>query len=325
VTILIWPRPSEWGAGDRHIPDMPVDWIQSVHKAAGNARVEVPRDETELAAAATEAEGWIGKLTAQQLAAAPKLRWLQVPTVSLETVMFPDLAASDVVLTRMTNINGEQVANHALTLFLALCRGFPRLVRAQIAGEWRRDIESLDPGQMTVIVVALGAIGAALAERLAVLGATVIGVDPKVSNPPRGVRELHTPDHLSALLPRADAVIVCAPQTPETIGWFDEAMFRRMRPNTIFINVGRGQVVKIAALERALAEGWIAMAGLDVFEHEPLPADSPLWKMEQVIVTPHIAGRGHGSERRLGIIVENVRRFVAGQPLLGIVDKSLWY
>ena len=144
----------------------------------------------------------------------------------------------------------------------------------------------------------LGGIGAEVARRLAPFGPTILGVDPKVTTAPPGVAELHRPDRLTDLLPRADAVIICAPQTPETTGLFDEAMFRRMKPSAYFINIGRGKIVRLAALERALAEGWIAGAGVDVFETEPLPAESPLWGMENVIITPHSAG--HGPHPRSG-------------------------
>ena len=123
-----------------------------------------------------------------------------------------------------------------------------------------------------------------------------------------------------------DAVIICAPQTPETTGLFDEAMFRRMKPSAYFINIGRGKIVRLAALERAVGEGWIAGAGVDVFETEPLPTESPLWGMENVVITPHSAGHGpHLEERRLRVVLENVRRFVAGEPLENVADKALWY
>ena len=184
----------------------------------------------------------------------------------------------------------------------------------------------LDPGEMTILVMGLGGIGSEVTRRLAPFGPTIIGVDPKVTTAPPDVAELHGPDQLTTLLPNADAVIICAPQTPETTGLFDEAMFRLMKPTAYFINIGRGKIVQLAALERALSEGWIGGAGLDVFETEPLPTTSPLWAMENVTITPHSAGYGpHIEERRLRVVLENVRRFVAGQPLVNVADKSLWY
>jgi phosphoglycerate dehydrogenase-like enzyme len=188
------------------------------------------------------------------------------------------------------------------------------------------EVRVLDPAAMTVLVMGLGGIGSEVTRRLAVFGPRIIGVDPKVEQPPAGVAELARPDRLADLLPRADAVIICAPQTPETTGLFDEALFRRMQPTAIFINIGRGKIVRLDALERALTEGWIAGAGLDVFETEPLPGSSRLWEMENVIITPHTAGFGpHTEERRLGVIVDNVRRFVTGEPLANVTDKERWY
>jgi phosphoglycerate dehydrogenase-like enzyme len=314
MSLVIWPR-------------QPAAWVAAVREAVGGTEVVAPGNEAEALAAAPAAEGWIGRLTPALLAAAPRLRWLQTGSISLESVVFPELVASDVTLTNMRDIYNDHIANHVLALLLAHCRDLPRLIRRQIAGEWAKDdgVRVLDPAAMTWLVMGLGGIGAEVVRRAAVFGPTIIGVDPKAPRLP-GLAELGRPDQLPELVGRADAVIICAPLTPETAGLFDEAMFRRMRPTALFINIGRGKIVRLAALERALAEGWIAGAGLDVFETEPLPSDSPLWGMDNVIITPHMAGFGpHTDERRLRIVVENVRRFVAGQPLANVADKARWY
>lgn len=308
-------------------PEQPAAWVAAIREAAGGHEVVAPTDAAGALAAAPEAEGWIGRLDREMLIAAPHLRWVQSPTISLESVVFPELIDSDVTLTNMRNIYNDHIANHVLALFLAQCRDLPRLMRRQIAGEWVPDeVVVRDPAAMTVVVLGLGGIGAEVVRRLGVFGPTVLGVDPKVATPPDGVAELHPPAHLPELLPRADAVIICAPQTPETTGLFDEALFRRMQPSALFINIGRGKIVRLAALERALAEGWIAGAGLDVFEEEPLPASSALWAMPNVIITPHTAGFGpHTEERRLSVVLDNVRRFVAGEELANVTDKARWY
>jgi phosphoglycerate dehydrogenase-like enzyme len=315
MTIVIWPQ-------------VPAHEVAAIREAAGAMEVVTPASEAEAREAAPQAEAWIGKLTPGLLEHAPRLRWNQSPTISLESVVFPDLAASEVVLTKMRDIQNDHISTHVLALFLGYCRDLPRLLRRQIAGDWAGEgqLTVHDPAEMTVLVLGLGGIGAEVCRRLAVFGPTIIGVDPKVESAPTGVTELHRPDRLNDLLSRADAVIICAPQTPETTGLFDEAMFQRMRPSAYFINIGRGKIVKLAALERALAEGWIAGAGVDVFEIEPLPSDSPLWGMENIAVTPHSAGYGpHLEERRLAVVLDNVRRFVAGEPLLNVADKALWY
>ncbi|MBV8073816.1 MAG: D-2-hydroxyacid dehydrogenase, partial [Candidatus Eremiobacteraeota bacterium] len=202
-------------------------------------------------------------MTPALLRAAPRLRWLQSPTISLESVLFPELASSDVVVTNMRNIYNDHIANHVLALFLALCRDLPRMMRRQRERDWVFQADVKDPAAMTILVMGLGGIGAEVCRRLAILAPAIVGVDPKVSAPPAGVREVHKPERLPELLPQADATIVCAPQTPETTGLFDETLFSKMKRSAFFINIGRGKIVKLAALEKALAECWIAGAGLD--------------------------------------------------------------
>ncbi len=315
MSLVIWPQQS-------------AEWVAGIREAAGVLPVVAPENEAAALAAAPEAEGWIGVLTPELFEHAPRLRWNQSPSISLESVIFPDLATSDVVLTKMRDIQNDHISTHVLAMLLAYCRDLPRLLRRQIAHEWAtwEEIAVRDPAELTVLVLGLGGIGAEVTRRLAPFGPTILGVDPKVTTAPPDVAELFTPDRLPDLLPRADVVIICAPQTPETTGLFDEALFRRMKTSAFFINIGRGKIVRLAALERALTAGWIAGAGIDVFETEPLPAASPLWDLEQVIVTPHSAGYGaHLDERRLRVVVENVRRFVAGQALVNVADKAHWY
>ena len=315
MSLVIWPPQS-------------AAWVAAIREAAGATPVVAPGDEAAALAAAPEAEGWIGRLTPELFARAPRLRWNQSPSISLESVIFPALAASDVVLTKMRDIQNDHISTHVLALFLAYCRDLPRLIRRQIAHEWAGEdrVRVIDPAALTVLVMGLGGIGAEVTRRLAPFGPTILGVDPKVKTAPPDVAELFTPDRLPELLPRADVTIVCAPQTPETTGLFDEALFRRMRGSAFFVNIGRGKIVQLVALERALTEGWIAGAGIDVFETEPLPASSPLWDLEQVIITPHSAGYGpYLDERRLRVVIENVRRFVAGQELVNVADKARWY
>jgi phosphoglycerate dehydrogenase-like enzyme len=315
MSIVIWPELSD-------------GWVAAIRAAAGDMEVVTPASEAEAMAAARTAEGWIGRLNPALLDSAPRLRWLQAPSISLEHIVFPDLIQSDVTVTNMRNIYNDHIANHVLALFLALCRDLPRLMRQQAAGRWTPHdaIQVRDPAEMTVVVMGLGGIGSEVVRRLAVFGPNIIGVDPKVASAPPGAAELARPEQLTALLPEAHAVIICAPQTPETTGLFDAAKFQRMRRDAVFINIGRGKIVQLAALEQALGEGWIAGAGLDVFETEPLPAESPLWQMENVIVTPHTADAGpHTEERRLHVVLDNVRRFVNGEPLSTIVDKARWY
>jgi phosphoglycerate dehydrogenase-like enzyme len=154
----------------------------------------------------------------------------------------------------------------------------------------------------------------------------VLGVDARRTDRPPGVAELHPSDALDALLPRADFVILTVPHTPATEGFMNRARFQKMKRTAFFINIGRGKTTRLDDLVAALRAGEIAGAGLDVFEQEPLPADHPLWTMPGVLITPHTAGFGpHLDERRFEILLDNCRRFTAGQPLRNVVDKSAWF
>src|SRR5438309_9175177 len=155
---------------------------------------------------------------------------------------------------------------------------------------------------------------------------TVLATDARRTTAPAGVAELHPPQALDELLPRADFVILTVPHTPATEGFMHRARFQRMKRTAFFINIGRGMTTRLDDLVAALQAGEIAGAGLDVFEQEPLPADHPLWTMPGVLITPHTAGHGpHLDERRFEILLDNSRRFLSGQPLRNVVDKANWF
>jgi phosphoglycerate dehydrogenase-like enzyme len=155
---------------------------------------------------------------------------------------------------------------------------------------------------------------------------TVIGVDPRLSEAPLGVAELHRPEALADVLPRGDFVVVTVPETPETQGMFAAREFALMKRDAFFINIGRGATVVLDDLVTALREGQIAGAGLDVFQVEPLPAGHPLWSMPGVLITPHVAGTGpYLQERRTELFIDNCKRFNDGLPLRNVVDKANWF
>ena len=154
----------------------------------------------------------------------------------------------------------------------------------------------------------------------------MIGVDGRREDKPPGVKELHHPDRLDDQLPRADFVILTVPHTPATEGFMNRARFQRMKPTAFFINIGRGRTTRLDDLVAALEAGEIAGAALDVFEQEPLPADHAPWTMPGVLITPHTAGYGpYLDDRRFEIVLDNCRRFLAGQPLRNVVDKANWF
>jgi phosphoglycerate dehydrogenase-like enzyme len=212
---------------------------------------------------------------------------------------------------------------------LAFARGLHYYIPRQLRREWKR--EPLDTGvvhlpEATMLIVGVGGIGAETARLAAAFGIHVMGVDARRREAPPGVLKLDGPDALDSLLPLADFVVLTVPHTPETEGFMHRARFARMKRTAFFINIGRGMTTRLDDLVASLRAGEIAGAALDVFEQEPLPADHPLWTLPNVLITPHSAGFGpYLDDRRLEILLDNARRFVAGQPLRNVVDKAHWF
>jgi len=253
--------------------------------------------------------------------AADRLRWVHWCGAGVDAVLFPDLAASDVVLTNARGIFDRPMAEYALALMLAMAKRLPETVRLQQVREWRfRFSERLDGTR--ALVIGPGSIGREIARVLRGVGVEVeaVGRTPRPRDPDFG--EVHPRSALHDLLPGADWVILIVPLTPDTEGMIGAAELAAMKPGARLVNLGRGRLIDEPALVRALRDGAIAGAALDVFHDEPLPASSPLWGMENVIVSPHMSGDWHGSHAALAdLFVRNFRRFVAGEPLLNVVDK----
>jgi phosphoglycerate dehydrogenase-like enzyme len=266
--------------------------------------------------------GW--RLPVADLARAPRLRWIQLTSAGADHVLDarPDLG--DVVLTNARGIHGALMADYAIGVMVMLQWGFPRLLRLQQARTWRHQYTEPLAGKC-LGVLGVGAIGGEIARRGAAMGMTVLGLR-REPRPAEGVDRMYGPDGLGELLPRCDFVVVVVPATPETRRMLGERELRAMRRGAYLVNVARGSVVDEAALVRALADGWLGGAALDVFETEPLPAESPLWAMDNVIVTAHIAGEPDEYPKRvMGVVAENVVRWREGRPLLNVVDPGRGY
>ena len=182
--------------------------------------------------------------------------------------------------------------------------------------------------QSTLGIVGMGGIGCEIARRAMAFGISVRGVDrfPERVRPPEGVQSMTAIDHLDDLLHWSDFVVIAAPHTPETSGWFSAKTLSQLRPSSYLINIGRGAIIVLDDLVVALRAGKLAGAALDVYEIEPLPREHPLWDFPNVILTPHTAGYSPViAGRHLASLVENIGRFSRGEPLLNIVDKSLWF
>jgi phosphoglycerate dehydrogenase-like enzyme len=233
--------------------------------------------------------------------------------------MCPELAGSDTVVTNARGVFDGPIAEYVAALVLAMAKDLPRTLELQRERTWRHR-ESLRVAGTRACVVGSGPIGRAIAGTLKALGVTTALVG-RTARP--GV---HGPEDLDRLLTRADWVVAAAPLTDDTRGMFDARRFGVMQPSARFLNVGRGQLVVEADLAKALAERWIAGAALDVFDHEPLGPDSPLWQAPGLIVSPHMSGDTVGWRDELGAqFVELYELWAAGEPLPNVVDKKRGY
>jgi phosphoglycerate dehydrogenase-like enzyme len=320
--------------------------LRRIREVAGAMAVVNAGDEAEALREIADAEAFFGKLTPALLAAAPRLRWVQAPTVSLEHYVFPELVAHPCTLTNMRGLFSDVIADHVFGYVLCFARQLHRYIRNQAAARWEpaggetaRSTFAAGPGvvspmdrahlhvaDQTLGVVGLGRIGVEVARRGLAFGMRVLAVDPVQARAPDGVAALWRLDRLGDLLGASDFVVIAAPHTPETVKLFDRARLRQMKRTGYLINIGRGAIVDLGDLVAALRAGELAGAGLDVFEVEPLPADHPLWGMENVIITPHVAGASPRiAERHLAVLLDNVGRFARGEPLENVADKAAWF
>jgi phosphoglycerate dehydrogenase-like enzyme len=305
-------------------------WAVRLASAVPELSVVVAETTDEAARVMRDADAAFGTIPDALLRDARRLRWLQAPQAAPPAGYYtPELIAHPVVVTNFREIYNDHIGAHIMALVLAFARGLHYYIPRQLARQWHP--EPLDTGivhlpDATALIVGVGGIGSEAARLAASFGMHVMGVDARRTEAPPGVVKLDGPDALDTLLPLADFVVLTVPHTPDTEGFMHRARFQRMKRTAFFINIGRGKTTRLDDLVAALRAGEIAGAGLDVFEEEPLPADHPLWTTPNVLMTPHTAGFGpHLDERRFGILLDNARRFVAGQPLRNVVDKKSWF
>ena len=260
-------------------------------------------------------------------ASMPHLRWMQTGGAGNDWLLrAPEIANSDVVLTNGSGVAAIPIAEHVLTLMFTLSRNFHGFAKAQRDHEWFRGGHLGEVDGSTMGIVGLGAIGEKTAEKAQGLNMRVLGLrrDPTRTSP--HVDRMLGPDGLFELLESSDWVVLASALTPETRGLIGEPELKAMKNTACLINIARGQIVQEEILIQALREGWIAGAGLDVFAHEPLPPDSPLWDMPNVVITSHRSGSTpHYNDRLVEIFIENLRRYRAGEPMINVVDKQLTY
>ena len=310
------------------LPEEPLNRVRDV--VPDDKELIVTRDEDVIEAVIDEIEIAAGWFPRRLLPRASCLRWFQQWAAGADWLLrHPEAVHMDFELTNMSGIHAVPVTEHVFALLLAFARELRPALRAQQAREWipyGQHEHLFELADKTMLLIGVGAIGERTARIAAVMDIRVLGVrrDPTVGA--TGVDAMYGPDQLRGLLPQADFVVLTVPLTTETRGMIGEQELRAMKPTAYLINVGRGGTVDEDALLQALRQGWIAGAGLDVFETEPLPEDSPLWELENIIITSHYAGvTPHYQERALGVFCDNLERYQAGVPLRNVVEKTLGY
>lgn len=293
-----------------------------------------------------DADAFFGKITPPLLAAAKQLAWVQTATASLEHYLFPELVAHHCQLTNMRGLFSDVIADHVLGFILCFARNLHIYRDHQREASWepvggedaRSDfvfgngvVNSIDRSHRhlsdcTIGVVGVGAIGSEILKRASAFGMRLLGVDVESRSVPGVLPEVWALDRLPQLLSESDFVVIAAPHTPLTYKMFSRPQFEQMQRTGILINIGRGAIVDLEDLTKALTEQVIGGAALDVFEIEPLPPEHPLWRMKNVILTPHVAAASPRiAERHLETLLENIRRYQANQPFLTLVDKQRWF
>ena len=264
--------------------------------------------------------------------AAKRLKWIQTLFAGVDTLLYPEVVNSSVVITNAGGVNSIPVSEQVMGMILCLSRKLHVFMRNQTERKWKTIDADLifqmdELSGKTAGLVGLGRIGSEIAKKAKCFGMRVIATRRNPSAPkPDYVDKLVSPEHLEELLADSDFVIIQIPLTKDTEGMFGKKELRGMKRTGYLVNASRGSIVKEDELVEALKEGWIAGAALDTFSTEPLPEDSPLWNMQNVIITPHVAGLTPlYMERLTHLFCENLRRFMNDEPLINIVDKSRGY
>ena len=327
--VAVRDLPRWTGAHKILIRDLGLD-LGDLIDSLNDVEVIVARSVSEAMQHASDVDAIIGFCDAELIEAAQKLVWLQIYWAGAESCLSVErIGSGDVLMTNMQKMSSPVIAEHAIAMMLSLARHVPQFVHSMQADD-RKSRDELVAGMMpiagkTLLVAGLGGIGTEAARLGAALGMRVYGTRNSSREGPEFVEYVGLSHELHDLAAQADVIVNALPLTPGTKDLFNGEFFAAVKPGAIFINVGRGQTVVTAELVAALESGRISGAGLDVTEPEPLPADSPLWQRDDVIITPHVAGRGGERERHTVLLIENLKRYVAGDRLLNVVDPEKGY
>jgi len=305
--------------------------LSTLQSAAPGVELIPAANQAEAVRLAAEADAVIGFCSEEVLAAGPRIRWVQVFWAGVEDcVSVPALRERAVLLTNMQRVAGPVMAEHVVAMMLAFARGLQFFIPERAAGRWTDEppssVRMVTIEGKNVLVVGLGGIGTEVARRAHALGMRVTATRASGREGPEFVSYVGLPDELHKLAADADFIVNTTPLTPQTTGIFNAKFFAAAKPGAYFFNVGRGGSVVEADLVAALESGRIAGAGLDVTDPEPLPATSALWKMQNVIITPHVSSDSElGLDARAALIRENLRRYVTGERMLSEVDLGKGY
>ena len=308
------------------------DATSQLQKAFPGVEIVSVRTVDEAVAAIPGAQVLVGFCNQAIFDAADQLRWVQVYFAGVENcVTTPAMKSGKLVLSNGQRLGSPTLADHAIALMMSLTRGLADAHASQARGKWEPNWGSAPPafGEVsgrTMLVVGLGGIGTQVAKRAHGLGMRVTATRNSRREGPDYVAYVGLADEVLKLAAEADVVVNAAPLTPSTRGMFNAEFFAAMKPSAYFVSVGRGQSTVTDDLIKALNSGQIAGAGLDVTDPEPLPDGHPLWSTPGVVITPHVAGRSREALQRVGDLVgENLRRYIAGEPLLSVVNIERGY
>lgn len=278
-----------------------------------------------------DADAFIGVPQPEWIRAGKNLKWVQITSAGVERALHlsgsNDLRDSNIIVTNNQIVQGPEIADHAMAMLLTLSRGINKFLVDRQSETWNpKAYGGIELNGKTAVVIGVGGIGTQIAIRAHAFGMDVIGVDPEDIPFMPFIKKVVKPDQLDEVVPLADVLFVSAPHTPASHKMVGAKQFDMMKKNSYFIAVSRGGLYDINGLVKALDSKRLAGAGVDVTDPEPLPKGHPLWKFDNAIVTPHIAGRSDRDRARMmGTVKDNIKRFADGKPLINVVDKQKGY
>ncbi len=299
--------------------------VQHIRDVSERIEVAVVNDDKSALEAFVDAEVVFGKFNKELFSAAKRLRWVQTKGAGVDGLLFPEFIESTVALTSASGIHGTQISEMIVAMMLVFTKQLHKFMRYKFEAKWQPHTPDELAGK-TLGIIGLGSIGSETAKKAKCLGMKVIALKKHPDKKPDYVDEIIDSEGFDRLLRQSDFIVLTLPLTGETRHMVGEEQLRSMNPRAYVINMGRGALIDTNALLKALKEGWIAGAGLDVFENEPLPTDSELWKLDNVLITPHVAGASpYYDERAVEVFCDNLKRYIEGKPLRNVVDKKAGY